>query len=376
MSTTIVRTAIFDKGTAVKVIRVQARAVLAPIKRPPRSASGEIPQAPLVLVDLETGGGVVGHAYLFTFTPTMLGPTVGCVQALGEMITGDPLAPFDLEAKLRQRLTLLDAPGLVGLALAGIDMAAWDAHAKALGQPLVRVLGGQIKPIRAYNSCGLWIQEPARLADEAEQLLAEDGFQALKLRVGRPRFAEDLEAVRQVKQRIGDDVCLMSDFNQSLTLNEAMLRSRALDDEGLYWIEEPIRHDQYAACARIAAEVNTPIQIGENLLNTFEMQKAIEAQAADYYMPDVQRIGGVTGWLRAAALAHAHNLDLSSHLFPEISSHLLAVSPTRHWLEYMDWADAILAEPCRVADGHVVIPDRPGCGIAWNEDAVSRYLVK
>jgi mandelate racemase len=359
----------------VNVIRIHARAVRVPIKRPPRSASGDIPLAPLVLVDLETDNGVVGHAYLFAFTPAMLAPMVGCVYALGDMIIGDPLAPFDIEAKLRQRLTLLDTPGLVGLALAGIDMAAWDAHAKTLGLPLVRVLGGQVKPIRAYNSCGLWLQEPERLADEAEALLADGEFKALKVRIGRHDFADDLEAVRQVKRRIGEAICLMSDFNQSLNVNEAILRGRALDDEGLYWIEEPIRHDHYAGYARIAAEVKTPIQIGENLLNTFEMQKAIAAHAADYYMTDVQRIGGVTGWLRAAALAHVHNLDLSSHLFPEISSHLLALSPTCHWLEYMDWSDAILAEPYRIEAGHLMIPDRPGCGIEWDEAAVNKYAV-
>jgi len=162
---------------------------------------------------------------------------------------------------------------------------------------------------------------------------------------------------------------------QSLTVNEAVYRGRALDDEGLYWIEEPIRHDNYAGCAKIAAEVKTPIQIGENLLNTFEFQKAIDARAAEFYMPDVQRIGGVTGWLRAAAIAHAHNLEMSSHLFPEFSSHLLAVTPTCHFLEYVDWAGAILQQPFEVKNGHIAIADVPGVGIAWNEDAVKKYLL-
>ena len=255
-------------------------------------------------------------------------------------------------------------------------MAAWDALAQSQGLALARALGGEARPIRAYNSCGLWIQDPGKVADEAEQLLSEGNFNAVKIRIGRPDFKADLAAVRNVRERIGDDVMLMSDFNQSLTVNEAILRGRALDDEGLYWIEEPIRHDDYAGCARIAAEVKTPIQIGENLLNSMEMQKAIEAKAAEYYMPDVQRIGGVTGWLRAAALAQANSLDMSSHLFPEISSHLLAVTPTCHWLEYMDWGAAILKEPVQVKDGHVLIADRPGSGIEWNEDAVARYIVK
>jgi mandelate racemase len=167
----------------------------------------------------------------------------------------------------------------------------------------------------------------------------------------------------------------MSDFNQSQTVNEAIRRGQALDDEGLYWIEEPIRHDNYAGCAKIAAEVLTPIQIGENLLNTGEMQKAIDAEAAEFYMPDVQRIGGVTGWMRAAAVAQVYNLDMSSHLFPEVSAHLLAVTPTCHWLEWMDWANGILQQPFQIKDGNAVIPDRPGVGIEWNEEAVKRYLV-
>ena len=354
---------------------IRARAVLAPLKRPPRSASGEIPNAALVLIDIETNEGITGSSYLFAFMRSMLKPTVSMVEALAEMINGDRVTPFEIDAKLRKRMTLQDSHGIAGQVIAGIDMAAWDAYAKGLGVPLVRALGGEVKPVRAYNSCGLWIKNPALLADEASQLIAEGGYSAVKLRIGRPNFKEDLAAVRNVKKRIGDDVLLMTDFNQSLTVNEAILRGRALDDEGLYWIEEPIRHDNYAGCAKIAAEVMTPIQIGENLLSTFEMQKAIEARAAEYYMPDVQRIGGVTGWMRAAALAHAHNLEMSSHLFPEISAHLLAVTPTCHWLEYMDWANPILQEPFEIRSGNVIIPDRPGAGVAWNEEAVQRFAV-
>jgi mandelate racemase len=360
---------------SLTIKNVRARAVLVPLKRPPQSASGAIGDASLVLVDLETSEGITGRSYLFAFQKPMLKPTVQMIEAVGEIIKGDALSPYEIEAKIRKRYTLLDTFGLLGQAIAGIDMAAWDAHAKSLGQPLARVLGGTVKPIRAYNSCGLWIKDPALLADEASELLSEGNYGAVKLRIGRPDFKQDLAAVRNVKKRIGDDKHLMTDFNQSQTVNEAIRRGQALDDEGLYWIEEPIRHDNYAGCAKIAAEVITPIQIGENLLNTGEMQKAIDAEAAEFYMPDVQRIGGVTGWMRAAAVAQVYNLDMSSHLFPEFSAHLLAVTPTCHWLEYMDWANGILQQPYEVKDGNVVIPDRPGAGIEWNEEAVKRYLV-
>ncbi len=355
------------------ITRLRARPVLCPFRRPPVSASGAIPKAALVLFDLETDAGVTGRSYVFGFAPWTLASIAGCAQGLFEMIKGDPLAPFDLEAKLRRQLTLLDTPGLVGLALAGIDMAAWDALGQARGVPLVTLLGGAPRAIPAYNSTGLWIQPVETLADEAEALLGE-GFGAIKLRVGRDDFAQDLAAVRAVKKRIGERATLMCDFNQRLTVNEGLRRARALDGEGLYWIEEPLRHDDYEGYARIAAEVATPIQTGENLVDTFEMARAIASRSLDFVMPDVQRIGGVTGWLRAAALAHAHGIDMSSHLFPEFSVHLLGVTPTCHWLEYMDWAAPLLQEPLRVKDGVARIPDRPGAGIAWDEDAVKRYL--
>ena len=359
---------------ALTIRSLRARPVLVPFKRPPTSASGAIPTAALVLIDLETNGGITGRSYVFGFAAWTLGPIVGCLKAMMEMIAGDALAPVAIEAKLRRQLTLLDTPGLVGLALAGIDMAAWDALAQAREVPLVTLLGGAPRPIPAYNSTGLWIQPVEQLADEAEALLAE-GFKAVKLRLGRDDFSQDLAAVRAVRERIGDRATLMCDFNQRLTVNEAVQRGRALDDEGLYWIEEPVRHDDYGGYARIAAEVQTPIQTGENLVDTFEMAEAIAARSVELVMPDVQRIGGVTGWLRAAALAHAHGIEMSSHLFPEFSVHLLGVTPTCHWLEFMDWAEPVIQDPVRVSNGLAQIPDRPGAGLAWNEAAVKRYSV-
>ncbi|HZP37085.1 MAG TPA: enolase C-terminal domain-like protein [Methylomirabilota bacterium] len=356
----------------LKVTGLRARPVLVPIRRPPVSASGAIPRAALVLFDLETDAGVTGRSYVFGFAAWTLPAIVACARGLFDMIRGDSLAPVDLEAELRRQTTLIDPNGLIGLALSGLDMAAWDALARARGVPLVTLLGGAPRAIPAYNSTGLWIGPVDGLGDEAEALLAE-GFHAIKLRVGRDDLAQDLAAVRAVKRRIGDGATLMCDFNQRLTVNEALRRARALDGEGLYWIEEPVRHDDYEGCAAVAAAVATPIQTGENLVDTFDMARAIALRSLDFVMPDVQRIGGVTGWLRAAALAHAHGIEMSSHLFPEFSVHLLGVTPTAHWLEYMDWANPVLRQPLTVQNGLARIPDRPGAGIEWDEDAVARY---
>lgn len=361
---------------AITIRNLRVRPVSVPVRIQPVAATGAIPAMPLVLIDLETEQGITGRAYLFAITALALRPVIEALHGLAGIIQGDRVAPFEIDAKLKQRLTLLDTPGVFGLALAGIDMAAWDALAQARGVPLVTLLGGRPRAVKAYNSCGLWVGDVAKLADQAAQLLAEGNFTAVKLRLGRDDFAQDLAAVRAVKARIGDSVTLMCDFNQRLTVNDAIRRGRALDDEGLYWIEEPVRHADYAGAAKIAAQVKTPIQLGENLLTSFEMLQALEAHAMDFVMPDVQRIGGVTGWLRAAALAHAFGMEMSSHLFPEFSAHLLAVTPTCHYLEYVDWAAPILEEPSVVREGHVTIPEKAGAGIAWNEAAVAKYMVR
>jgi mandelate racemase len=178
-----------------------------------------------------------------------------------------------------------------------------------------------------------------------------------------------------VRSRLPDEIALMVDYNQALSLAEARRRGRALDGEGVYWVEEPIRHDDLTGCASLAQQLTTPIQIGENFTGHHAMAAAIAAQAADFMMPDVERIGGVSGWLKAASLASAAGIELSSHLFPEVSAHLLAASPTAHWLEYIDWADPILAQPLEIVDGHAQPHPGPGSGIAWNDDAVARFRI-
>ncbi len=354
---------------------VTVRKLVIPFNIKPVAATGSMDDVPLVALDIETDGGTVGRAYVWAFSPLFLTPLAATVESLGSMIIGDGLAPLSIESKLRSTLRLIDTPGLIGLALAGIDMAVWDAHAKQQNLPLFRLLGSDVTRVPAYNSCGLWIQDTATLADEAEMLLDMHDFTAAKLRVGRADAKEDLRAIRLVKERIGDDHHLMVDYNQSQSVTTALQRAQMIDGEGLYWIEEPVRHNDYQGSANVARATTTPIQSGENLCSDFDMSCAIEAGAADWYMPDVQRIGGVSGWMRAAALCNANGLSMSSHLFPEISAHLLAATPTRHWLEYVDWANPILQDPLKMEHGCAVLSEAPGTGIEWNEDAMARYRV-
>ena len=336
------------------------------------TSQARIIRAPLLLIDLETEEGITGRAYLFCYLRAAAPAMAAMLDEIGRMVTGDPVVPAQLWGKLAQRFMLIGVQGVVRMAMAGLDVAAWDALAIAAGVPLATFLGAKPQLIPAYNSCGLGLMTPAEVADEAEKLLAR-GFRAVKLRLGYPTLKEDLAAVHAVRRRIGDDVALMVDYNQALPVADALERGHELDAENIYWIEEPIRHDDYPGCASLAQALTTPIQIGENFSLPVAMETALKVGAADYVMPDLERIGGVTGWRHAAVLAAEHRIKMSSHLFPEVSAHLLAATPTGHFLEYMDWADALVQEPLRIVDGHAIVPDRPGNGLVWDQAAVARF---
>jgi mandelate racemase len=354
---------------------VRGTAVEVPLNFTLGTSADVLRSVPLILIDVETEEGVTGHGWLFCYLRAAQPAILSLLGEVEALVMGKPINPPAMFTMFAKRFTLIGLQGIVRMAVAGFDQAAWDACAVAAGVPLATFLGGQPKPILAYNSCGLGLMtDKAALAAEAGKLL-ERGFGAVKLRLGYPTLEEDLAAVHAVRHRIGHQARLMVDYNQALGLEEALARGRALDAENIYWLEEPIRHDDYTGAARLRRELKVPIQIGENFSLPSGMQIALDAGAADYVMPDLERIGGVTGWMAAAELAVVNRIEMSSHLFPEVSAHLLAVTPTAHYLEYVDWADPLLEQPLVIANGHAIVPDRPGNGMVWKEDAVARYRV-
>jgi mandelate racemase len=357
-----------DSSPTIQGFRV--RAVRVPMAEPHQTASGVITESPLVLTDVVTDSGISGHSIVFTYTPAALKPTAELIRNIEVLVKGEVLAPAEIEQRLAKRFRLLGTQGLVGMALAAIDMALWDALARVHGISLVRLLGGAEKPVRPYGAVGYdGVEGCARAAER----WAAQGFTGIKAKIGYPTVQEDVAVVRAMRKAAGNDMAIMVDYNQCLTPIEAVERLRVLDDEGVTWVEEPVLAHDYAGHALVAREARTPIQCGENWWGTLDMRHAVEAQASDFVMPDVMKIGGVTGWLRAAALAHAKNIPMSNHLWPEISARLLCCTPTAHWLEYADWWNPILAEPLRVEKGMAIVGDDMGTGVEWNEDAVRRF---
>ncbi len=354
---------------------LRARPVVLKLQRPIVARIATITDWPLILIDLYTEEGVVGRSYLEPYLVKAMRYLVPALNDLGEALRGQPVAPAELYEKARKSLHFVGYEGLSMIAVSGLDMAAWDALARAAGLPLCVLLGGTPGPVPAYNSNGLWLRAPEAVAAEAVELCAEGGFSALKLRLGRDRPADDLATIEAVRRAVGSDVRLMVDFNQGLDLAEALARCHQLDDLGLAWIEEPIVYDDFDGFARLAADLKTPIQIGENFYGPRDLHRALQLKACDLVMPDFMRIGGVTGWLRAAAIAGAAGIPVSTHLYPEVACQVMRVTETAHWLEWQDWADPLLQRPYDIRDGQLHVPaDRPGTGLDWNEDAVAAHL--
>jgi mandelate racemase len=341
---------------------LRVRAVRVPMPEPHRTASGVVTESPLVLVDLETAHGLVGHSFVFTYTAAALQPVADLVTNLEALVQGQPLAPAALTRGLLARFKLLGTHGLVGMAISAIDMAAWDAVARAQELPLCRLLGGTPRPTPAYGGVGY---DGVKASASAAEYWAKRGLKGVKAKIGYPTVAEDLAVIRAMRSAVGPDVALMVDYNQSLSPADAKVRLRHLEDEQLTWIEEPVIAEDYAGMASVAREIATPIQAGENWWGPLEFAKAIEAGASDFLMPDVMKVFGVTGWIDIAGHAAARNLRVSCHLFCEVSAQLLAATPTAHWLEYAEWWSPVLARPLELKDGMAVPSDRPGSGIEW-----------
>lgn len=348
---------------------IRARAVVAPLKRPIRTAVGALPSAPLVLIDIESEEGPLGCAYILAYTTTALPALARLVEDIGKEIAGRVAAPRDIIRFFDTRFRLLGWQGLVGMAISGIDMALWDMLGKAHGVSVATLLGATVRPLPAYDSFG--IIDPRADATEIETSLAA-GFSAIKVKLGAADLARDVETLCELRRIIGAHTTLMIDYNQSLSVPEAIQRIRALEPFELHWVEEPVKAENLVGHANVRDAISTPVQTGENWWFPEGARAAFAADACDLAMPDLMKIGGVTGWMEVAALASAAGKPVSSHAFIEASAHVLAATDALHFIEHLDLASAVLAEPLKVEGGRITARG-PGLGIAWDERHVARF---
>ena len=360
----------------MKITDVRSRVVKMPLEKRIVSRSGILDVMWYLLVDVATDEGITGSTYLWAYSEAGAGALRQVLVELAAVAVGeDPFFSARLWQRMWGRTTQWGHAGMAVVGMSAIDTAVWDIVGKALGAPLAHLLGAHTDRVPTYASGGLWLTDDLHaLAHEAEGYVAS-GYRAVKMRLGRERMADDLAAVRAVRDAIGPDVTLMVDVNQGWTTDYTIRIGRHLEVFDLYWLEDPIPHDDLDGHARIATALDTPIATGEKMYAPQGIRALIERRACDIVMADVQRVGGVTGWMRAAALAEAWNLPICSHLFPEINVHLVAVAPTACYLETMPWASPLFQEQLELVDGTTPVPDRPGLGFTWDEAAVRRVRV-
>ena len=366
----VVDDAVVDDARVIE--RLTVRKVIAPLPKPHKTASGTVEAAPLVLLDIMTRDGVTGSSYLFVYTPMMLEPVASLLRAFGEIITAEIAEPGDITAQLSAKCRLVGNQGATGMSISAIDMALWDNKARATGQPLASCLGFSTRPVRVYDSLGQ--MSPDETAREVEQSL-EAGFRCFKVKAGHENPATDVAVVRAIRAVAGDDCWIAMDFNQAFTPAESIARMQRLDGESVAWIEEPARAEDHYGHADVRRAIKTPVQTGENWWGIADMRHALAVGASDHVMPDLMKIGGVTGWQSAAALAMAEAKPVSSHLFCEYSVHLMTATPTALMLEWLDVAGIVNGNQPTISEGYAIPAPGDGAGLVWDESTIARYLV-
>ncbi len=361
----------------MKITAVRCAQVEIPLERPLRTAIHDIESVGCVLVTLETDEGLSGEAYNFTMNAIRLDVLQGMIESLAHHLVGrDPHDAERIWDAMWRDLNFFGQRGISVFAMSTLDTACWDIVGKAAGRPLHKIFGACRDAVDVYASGGLWLSLTVdELMDQARAFL-DEGFRAMKVRVGKPRIDEDVERVAAVRDAIGPDVTLMADANQAFDASHAIRLGRELEALDLFWFEEPVPAWDLAGHAAVAAALDMHVASGETEYTRYGMRDMLDAGAADILMPDLQRVGGLTEFRRVAALAAAYDVPISSHIFTEQSLCIAGSAPNCIYLEHMPWFQGLYRERMQLVDGRMAMPEGPGLGFTFDPDAVERYRIK
>jgi len=362
-----------------KVDSAQTIVLSIPLKRPVEGHPylGRRATSNFLLLQLKTDDGLDGFGLAHTSTIGKARALEALMHELFPLLIGQ--SALDHERVYQRAYTFFTDLGHSGAALqvlAAMDIALWDLKGKALNQSLHQLLGARRERVPCYASGGL------RRHQTIDQLVADAsdfvkrGFCGMKLRLGARTFAEDVERVRAVRDAIGPQVALMVDLNWSLSPPEAIRLGRMLESFDLYWIEDPVPAEDLDGLAKVSRSLDTRVTFGETLDKIGEFRVCLEKQAADCYMADVQKVGGISAWLRIAALLDAWHRPLASHVEPEVQVHLVAAAPNGLTVEYNPNHEVLYTEQLVLRDGYLELPKAPGLGCQLNPDVLQTYAVR
>lgn len=358
----------------MEITRIEVERLSVPLRRPIRTAVHNFTHAHTVLVQMHTSSGETGTGWCFAFEAGKAAALAALAEDMTRLYVGRDAravrARFD---DVWKDLNFLGHAGAALIAASALDTACWDLAARAADLPLFRYLGGERTRVETYASSGLWLDRGLdELISEARGFVA-DGHRAMKMRVGHADFTADVERVREVRTALGPDIALLVDANQGWSESVAIRAGRAFEELGVYWLEEPLFYDDLEGCARVAAALDMRVATGETSYGSAAMKRHLDLRVADVLMPDLQRMGGITEYLKTCALCAAYHQPVSSHLFTEASVHVLAAQANALMLEHMEWWEELFEDPLTLEDGAVTLPEGPGLGLRLSGRALEKF---
>ncbi|WEX11102.1 mandelate racemase/muconate lactonizing enzyme family protein [Chelativorans sp. AA-79] len=364
-----------DGSRHVKITELRTLPLSLPLEKPIGNATATIHSFSCLAIFLDTDEGVTGENLIFTIRPEQLPLLDSMVKLLREAVIGrEPDETEAFWAEAWRRINFIGFAGVSIMGIAAIDGAMWDLRGRAAGLCISKLVGRARDAVPAYASGGLWLtQSVSELVAEAEAFL-DRGFTAMKLRLaGRAEI--DLPRLKALREAVGGKVALMVDANQGMTAKDAIALGREMEAFDIAWFEEPLPAHDLEHLAEVRVALQTPIASGENEYTRYGFRRMIEAKAADILMPDLQRVGGVSEFLKVGALAAAHDLPVSSHLFPEMSLQIMGSLPNATLLEHLEWFSPLYQEPMEFKDGMALVPDRPGWGFTFDQKALEHHKI-
>lgn len=358
----------------MKIENIRILQVDLPLPKPLVTAIHKTTSVGCVLVAIETDTGVVGENYIFSLNQQRLPAFAAIIESLKPYLIGkNPMMVEQIWQQMWADLNPIGQKGMAVSAVSALDTALWDIIGKQAELPLYQLFGGCRDRVRTYASSGLWLSDSIdQLIAEAEQFIAQ-GFQAMKLRVGSADIKQDVQRAAALRAAVGDDIDILTDANQSLSPRQAMTLARQLEPYDIYWLEEPVAADDLNGQQRVMHSSNIQIASGETDYGCAGMKTILDARCTDVLMPDLQRIGGLSEFRRAAALAASYHMPISTHIFTEQSLAIAGSAANCISVEHVDWFAALYNETVEIEQGDIVLPQRPGIGFSFNYQCIAEY---
>jgi L-alanine-DL-glutamate epimerase-like enolase superfamily enzyme len=342
----------------------------AKLEKPISDATHTLTEISFIVLRITLENGVIGESYLlsFQYNPQAI---IGAIKDAGKLVIGEKV--FDtvkVFEKLNHANEYFGMEGLNRWAQGAFNIAMWDAWGKELDQPVWKILGASRRNVPIYGSGGWISYSIAELLDEVTKY-KKRGFKAVKIKVGKPDWREDLERLKIIRESLGDDINIMMDANQGMNVANALQLAREARNLHINWFEEPIVNNNYQGYELLKNQAGISIAMGEREYSLDPLRELLQRNAIDLWQPDILRLGGVEMWRNSAALAAGFNIEVLPHYYKDYDIPLLCTIPNGVGAESFDWIDSLIDHPLKIENGMATPHDSPGWGFKFKDECLT-----